>query len=98
MCVGSDLFDAIVLGPPTMPRDHAHPSAGLAQMAHDATANKAAPSASQGDFLRILLPLKRLRIETKIEQRNGSEKTYLNCVSGMDRKEQTAPKLVRACG
>src|SRR5216683_6940832 len=43
MCVGGDLFDAIVLGPPTMPRDHAHPGAGLAQMAHDATANKAGP-------------------------------------------------------
>ena len=41
MGVGGDLFDAVVLGPPTLPRDHAHPGAGLAQMAHDATANKA---------------------------------------------------------
>src|SRR6267154_6133671 len=44
MDVGGDLFDAIVLDPPTMPRDHAHPGARLAQLAHDATANKAGPA------------------------------------------------------
>src|ERR1700682_5295916 len=44
MGVGGDLFDAIVLGLPRMPRDQAHPGAGLAQMAHDATADKAGPA------------------------------------------------------
>ena len=44
MRVGDDLFDAIALRPPRMPRDGAYPDAGLAQMAHDATANKASPA------------------------------------------------------
>jgi hypothetical protein len=44
MCVGSDLFDAIILSPPTMPRNDAHPGAGLTQIAHDATADKAGPA------------------------------------------------------
>jgi hypothetical protein len=44
MCVGGDLFGAIALRPPRMPRDYAHPDAGLVQMAHDATANKASPA------------------------------------------------------
>jgi hypothetical protein len=41
---GGNLFDAIVLGAPSMPRDYAHPGANLVQMAHDASANKAGPS------------------------------------------------------
>ena len=44
MCVGGDLFDAIILSPPTMPRNDAHPGAGLARMADDATADKAGPA------------------------------------------------------
>src|SRR5215470_6511765 len=40
MCVGGDLFDAIVLGEPLMPRDYAHLGADLAQMAHDAATYK----------------------------------------------------------
>ena len=44
MCVRGDLFDSIVLAQPVMPRDYAHPGAGLAQMAHNTTANKAGPA------------------------------------------------------
>jgi len=44
MCFGGDLFDAIVPGARMMPRENAYPGAGRAQMAHDATANKAAPA------------------------------------------------------
>jgi hypothetical protein len=35
----------------------------------DAKTSQAAPSASQGDLLRILFPLKGLRIETEIKPR-----------------------------
>ena len=41
VCVGGDLFDVVALSPPGMPRGDAHRGAGLAQIAHDATANKA---------------------------------------------------------
>src|ERR1700730_2122169 len=41
ICVGGDLFDAVALSPTRMPRGDAHRGAGLAQIAHDATANKA---------------------------------------------------------
>ena len=47
MCVRGDLFNSIVLSQPGMPRDYAHPGAGLAQMAHDTTANKAGPAKPQ---------------------------------------------------
>jgi hypothetical protein len=43
-CVRGDLFDSIVLALSAMSRDYSHPSAGLAQMAHDTTANKAGPA------------------------------------------------------
>jgi hypothetical protein len=45
VCVGGDLFDLVAL-PPRMPRGDAHRGAGLAQIAHDATANKATPPQS----------------------------------------------------
>src|SRR5580704_827279 len=41
VCVGGDLFEVVALNPPRMPRGDAHRGAGLAQIAHDATANKA---------------------------------------------------------
>src|SRR5262249_31017239 len=41
MCVCGDLLDSGVLAPPAMARDNADPGAGLAQVAHDTTANKA---------------------------------------------------------
>jgi hypothetical protein len=44
MCVRGDLFDSGVLAPPTAPRDYADSGAGVAQMAHDTTANKAGPA------------------------------------------------------
>jgi hypothetical protein len=48
MCVRGDLFDTSILAQPAMARDYADPGAGLAQMAHDTTANKAS-SAKHGD-------------------------------------------------
>jgi hypothetical protein len=48
MCVRGDLFDTSILAQPAMARDYAHPGAGLAQMSHDTTANKAG-SAKYGD-------------------------------------------------
>src|SRR5262252_1615062 len=41
MCVRSDLLDCSVVARPAMPRNYADPGAGVAQMAHDTTANKA---------------------------------------------------------
>src|SRR5262249_54929310 len=59
MSVGGNLFDAIVLGPSIVPRDHAHPGAGRAQIAHHATANKAGPAkhsyAAHSQIRRIIL-------------------------------------------
>src|SRR5215470_7644914 len=42
--VGGDLFDAIVLSAPLMPRDYAHLGADLVQIAHDATTYKTGPA------------------------------------------------------
>jgi hypothetical protein len=42
--IGGDLFEAVALGPPRMPRGDAHCGAGPAQMAGHATANKASPA------------------------------------------------------
>src|SRR6516164_7889504 len=44
MCVRGDLLDSSVLAQPAMPRDCAHSGTGVAQMAHDTTANKAGPA------------------------------------------------------
>ena len=41
MCVRGDLLDSSVLARRAMPRDCAHSGTGVAQMAHDTTANKA---------------------------------------------------------
>jgi hypothetical protein len=51
MCVGGDLFDAIVLGAPLMPRDYAHLGADLVQIAHDATTYKAGPARGEAPFV-----------------------------------------------
>ena len=57
MCVrGVDLFDSIVLARPGMPRDHAHPGAGLAQMAHDTTARQTKPVPPNTVMVRSSLP------------------------------------------
>jgi hypothetical protein len=44
MCIGRDLFNAIGLGPPTVPRDYAYSGAGFAQVAHDARSKKPSPA------------------------------------------------------
>jgi hypothetical protein len=44
VCIGGDQFEALVLGPPRMPRGDAHCDARPVQMARDATADKASPA------------------------------------------------------
>src|SRR6188472_2743207 len=44
VCIGGDLFEAVALGLLSMPRGDAHRGAGPAQMARDATADKASPA------------------------------------------------------
>jgi hypothetical protein len=59
MCVRGDLFDSTVFAQSVMPRDYAHPGAGLAQMAHDTPANKAGPAkhgcAAQSPIRQMIL-------------------------------------------
>src|SRR5262249_7134522 len=59
MCVRSDLLDCSVLARPAMPRDYADPSAGVAQVAHNTTANKASSAkhcdTAQCAFRRTIL-------------------------------------------
>ena len=43
-CIGGDLFEAVALGPPSMPRGDAHRHAGPAQMLRDPPADKPSPA------------------------------------------------------
>jgi hypothetical protein len=54
MCVRGDLFDSGVLASPAMPRDYSDTGAGVAQMAHNTTANKAS-SAKHGDAVHCAI-------------------------------------------
>jgi hypothetical protein len=44
VCIGSDLFEAVALGPPRMPRGDSHRDARPVQTARDATSDKAGPA------------------------------------------------------